>query len=139
MHSFTDHDADRQSREQALGPVVVRVPGRVGIGAPPTDVHQKIPMSCVDPVLLNLGRRRVNRLGCPSPFFDARSRFPVVEPRVLFTKAREHLRPRVRTQARDLVPDKECSTGIAVQHLKSGSLLSPLPSYQEFPCVLVEL
>jgi hypothetical protein len=91
IHSFVDHDADGRSREEALGPPLVRIFERSATGPLPADAPP--------PLSLSFFPRRASMLlgwwwrglGRPNPFFDARTKAPLSVPLVFSPQERAAL------------------------------------------------
>lgn len=86
VHSFMDHEADRRSRDAALGAPRCRIYAQSAVGPLPANAPPP-------PSLALFGRRASMMLGWwlrglvrPSPFFDERTGAPRAEPRV-FTRS----------------------------------------------------
>ncbi|MCX6129235.1 MAG: DUF6151 family protein [Proteobacteria bacterium] len=92
VHSFMDHAADRQSRDEALGPIRGRIFGKFGVGPLPPGTHQKSSLPILLPVIGFLLKGVIQGLHQPSPFFDKQGQ-PLVEPYVLTRQERDQLRP----------------------------------------------
>jgi hypothetical protein len=83
IHRFMDHEASGVSRDEALGPPLCRIYERSATGP--------LPDTAPPPLSFKVFARRASvmfgtwtrGLGRPSPFFDARTGAPIVEPRVL--------------------------------------------------------
>ncbi len=83
VHSCMDHAADTRSRDDALGAIRARVNGRFAKGdLSRLDAHPKAPASMLRlvPLILLAWLRGESS---PSPFFDAQTGKPRVEPRIL--------------------------------------------------------
>ncbi len=83
VHSFMDHEGDRRSRDEVLGPALCRIYERSATGPLPPDAPPP-------PSLGVFGRRAsklidwwVRGLARPTPFFDDRTKAPRAVPRVL--------------------------------------------------------
>ena len=88
-HTFMDHAADGQSRDEALGPVVARVQGRFGKGEMPEGTHRRAPFGAFGRIAKNLFLGWLRGKHRPSPFFDPSTGHPTVEPSVLSRTERE--------------------------------------------------
>jgi hypothetical protein len=83
IHSFMDHEADRRSRNEVLGPPLCRIFEHSAVGPLPADAPP--------PPSLRVFARRASKmldwwvrgLARPTPFFDGRTRAPRAVPRVL--------------------------------------------------------
>jgi hypothetical protein len=83
IHSFMDHEADKRSRDEALGPPLCRLYGRSAVGP-------LLPNAPEPPALWLFARRATMMLGWwarglgrPTPFFDEQTQAPRATPRVL--------------------------------------------------------
>lgn len=83
IHSFMDHEADRRSRDEALGPSLCRIYERSAVGPLPPNVPGP-PSGGVlirrASMMLDWWMRGLNR---PTPFFDDRTKAPRAVPHVL--------------------------------------------------------
>ena len=93
-HLFMDHAASGLSRDQALGPVRAKIQARFSPRAVPADAHRRAPPSLIARSAWQLLRGWLAGRQRPSPFFDARTGAPTVEPTVLTPGQRERLRQR---------------------------------------------
>jgi uncharacterized protein DUF6151 len=82
VHSFRAREGDSPPRDDMLAKPV-GVWGRFAIGGTPPGVHPKGPVRFMARVALNLLKWWVTGQGKPSPFFDARTGAPRVQPKVL--------------------------------------------------------
>jgi hypothetical protein len=94
VHLFMDHSAC--SRDEALGPPLARIHGRFALGGSPEAAHRTVPLGLQVSTAGVLLRAWLAGGHSPSPFFDARTRAPVVTPAVLSPEERERLRERAR-------------------------------------------
>jgi hypothetical protein len=93
IHSFVDHAAHGRSRDDVLGAPIGFVQTRFAVGRPPPHAGaMSLPALIVRSVRLLVGAWQTGK-SRPSPFFNASTRTPVVEPRVLTRAERERLRP----------------------------------------------
>lgn len=92
IQPFIDHAADGRSRDEALGEPVAFVHGRFAIGGCPEHAHPRASIGDIVHMVPRIFGWWVTRKGNPSPFFDARTHAPIVEPRVLDRASRETLR-----------------------------------------------
>jgi hypothetical protein len=88
-HTFMDHR--RETRDEALGPVVARVRGRFGRGPLPPDAHRGVPLRALARGYGLMFWAWIRGLHAPSPFFDPRTGRPRVEPIVLSRAERDAL------------------------------------------------
>jgi hypothetical protein len=93
IHSFMDHEADGRSRDAALGPPLCTLYARSATG--PLAASAPPPPSAL--LLFKRGSMLLSwwlrGLGKPNPFFDADTRAPLSEPRVLAQSKRVPSRP----------------------------------------------
>jgi Family of unknown function (DUF6151) len=83
IHSFMDHEADKRSRDEALGPPLCRIFERSALGP--------LPPNAPPPASIRVFALRASKildwwvrgLGQPTPFFDDRTRAPRAVPYVL--------------------------------------------------------
>ena len=88
---FMDHETDGLSRDDALGRPVAFVQARYAIGPVPAEAQPRIKLWVfVRMIRLMLGWW-VTGLGSPSPFFDPKTRLPIVTPKVLRADERAKL------------------------------------------------
>jgi hypothetical protein len=95
-----DTDALKTTRDAALGPVRMRVMGAFAVGGCPPDASPKIPLlqsGHLARLMLGWALRGRHR---PSPFFDAQTNAPVVEPRVLSRDERDAARAKAGASPR---------------------------------------
>jgi hypothetical protein len=91
IHSFMDHEADRRSLDEALGPPLCRLFENSAVGP--------LPPNAPGPPSVGLYVRRlpkllswwVRGLGRPTPFFDDRTKAPRAVPRALTPSERAAL------------------------------------------------
>jgi Family of unknown function (DUF6151) len=91
VHSLMDHDADRRSRDEALGPPFCRIFERSAVGP--------LPPNAPGPPSVGVFARRASKLlgwwvrglGRPTPFFDDWANAPRAVPRVLTQSERAAL------------------------------------------------
>lgn len=88
------------ARDEALGPVRMRVMGAFAVGGPPPGVPGKIRFTEAGPVTGLILRSVLRGMHRPSPFFDARTGAPVVTPRVLTRDERNAARAKAGQPAR---------------------------------------
>ena len=96
IHAFMDHPAGGRSRDEALGQPIALVNGRFAVGGTPPHAHPKAPLGVIARVLRVMLGWIVRRQTRPSPFFDARTKQPVVTPHVLTPDERRAAYERVR-------------------------------------------
>lgn len=89
-HVFMDHEADGQTRDEALGPVAYRLYAQFGRGVLPDRAHQKAPIGLLLSTLGTMVAERIKGHHLPSPFFRATGE-PVSEPVVLEASERAAL------------------------------------------------
>lgn len=89
---FMDHAADGERRDEAVGPSVASVHGRYAYGPFAQAIHPRTPLSSAGRVVGNLLMGWLRGQARPSPFFDAATGRPVVEPTVLTPEQRDELR-----------------------------------------------
>ncbi len=92
--AFMDHEGDGRSRDEVLGKPLARAFARFAAGAAPSDAHPGVPVRAMFRVVGLLARWWLTGKGTPSPFFDAVTHAPRVEPRVLARAERDALRRR---------------------------------------------
>jgi hypothetical protein len=83
MHTIFDFSKDPWQREQKLGPITRRMFGKYGIGKLPPGTHMGMPPEMMFSTLKFALVGLLKGLSKPSPFFDARTGKPTVEPKVL--------------------------------------------------------
>jgi hypothetical protein len=98
VHRFMDHAADGRSRDQVLGPAA-SIQGRFAVGGLPAHAHSTAPIGLIVRTVILLLRWRIAGKQTPSPFFDAQTRRPRVEPEVLTPAERERLQALVTAGA----------------------------------------
>jgi hypothetical protein len=93
VHSCMRHGEGGPTRDEALGPVREHVNARFAVGGRPQGphVHDRFSVAGFLRVIGMLLRSRLRGEQSPSPFFDARTKRPVVEPRVLDAEERAGL------------------------------------------------
>lgn len=89
---FMDHAGDGCTREQAVGPVIVRVHVRYAKTPPAEKAHPKVPVWYILRVMGQLFRGSVRGAHLPSPFVDARTKSLIRTPEILSAEERERLR-----------------------------------------------
>jgi Family of unknown function (DUF6151) len=97
IHTFMDHDASGRTRDDVLGPPIGLVMAKFALGQPPAGAHQTITPSIVIRSMVYLLKGLFNGKASPSPFFDARTKAPVVAPKVLTKAERDAIRERYVT------------------------------------------
>lgn len=97
VHTFMDHAASGRARGDVLGPPLGYLMAKFALGEPPANAHATVPLSLLIRSIKYLLRGLVTGKASPSPFFDARTKAPVVEPKVLTTEEREAIRQRYVT------------------------------------------
>lgn len=85
--------ADGASTDQLLGPVIAKLMAKFAVGPAPAGAHATAPASFGLRIVRFLVVGLVQGKASPSPFFDARTRQPVVVPKVLTVAERSALRP----------------------------------------------
>jgi hypothetical protein len=99
VHACMDHTAGGRTRDEDLGPPLMRMMGRFAAGGVPAGAHPKVPFGKFIPALLgHLARTLLRGLGKPSPFWSTQGR-PLVEPHVIDRAERDALRARVHAAA----------------------------------------
>jgi len=88
---FMDHGTDGQSRDNVLGRPVAFVQARYAIGPVPTEAQPRIKLWVFARMMRLMLGWWVSGLGSPSPFFDRRTRVPIVTPKVLTPDERAKL------------------------------------------------
>ena len=96
VHSFMDHASDGRSRDEALGPLRARTQARFGHEPLPPNSHARAPVGLIARSIKQLLGSWIAGEHSPSPFFDANSRKPNIEPLMLAQAERETLRERVK-------------------------------------------
>ncbi len=91
IHSFMDPERDGRTRDEVLGREITSIHGRFAIGTAPAHVHPGLPLSMIATIVRRLATWWLSGKGTPTPFFDARTRAPRAEPRVLTTAERDVL------------------------------------------------
>jgi hypothetical protein len=94
-HTFMDHESAGRTRDEVLGPPVAWVHARWGKGELPDRAHPRFPIGLLVRTLRLLLGAWLAEKHRPSPFFDARTGAPVVDPTVLTAEQREALRAQV--------------------------------------------
>ncbi|AKF04588.1 DUF6151 family protein [Sandaracinus amylolyticus] len=92
MHQRCIGDADGRRRDDVLGAPIAKVQGRFAIGGVPEGVAPTVGVGTIARTLLMLARSALARGATPSPFFDAHTKKPRIEPEVLSAAARDALR-----------------------------------------------
>ncbi|MEZ4328608.1 MAG: DUF6151 family protein [Polyangiales bacterium] len=82
-----------RSLDDVLGPPVGYLMAKDARGPAPAGAHQEVPKRVLLRIMRFLAVGLVTRKASPSPFFDTRSKQPVVTPRVLTKPERDALRP----------------------------------------------
>lgn len=91
VHSIMDYAASGTKRDEALGPIQLRLQGRFGKPPLPPGTHPKVPLSFILKTSSFLLKGFWKKHHQPSPFFHADGR-PRAKPRVLTLAEREELR-----------------------------------------------
>ncbi len=99
VHTIMDHEGDGQTRDEAVGPLRAKTQGRFAIGGVPPDAHPTAPPGVIFHAIGVMLRGFLTGAHRPSPFFDAATKRPVVEPTVLSAEERERLRKLVQAGA----------------------------------------
>jgi hypothetical protein len=97
IHTFMDHDASGRSRDDVLGPPLGLLMAKFALGQPPAGAHPTVPPSIMVRTVKYLLKGLVTGKASPSPFFDARTKSPVVVPKVLTKEERDAIRERYLT------------------------------------------
>jgi len=92
LHSIVDHAGDGRTRDEALGPPKHVIMGKFARGGMPKGAHAGFPLRAFPSIAGLLARNWLNDRNRPNPFFDAKTKQPVVEPRVLTKAERDALR-----------------------------------------------
>jgi hypothetical protein len=87
-----DHAADGRSREQRLGPPQAWIHARWGKGELPAAAHPRAPVGLILRAVGQIFSAWVHGRHTPSPFFNATSGQPVVEPEIMTIAERQRLR-----------------------------------------------
>lgn len=85
-HTFMDHEGHGRTRDQDLGPLLARTMGEYGIGELPADAHRGIPLNIILRSLRLLLLAWLKGQSTPSPFFDAKTGEPILEPELVYEK-----------------------------------------------------
>lgn len=93
VHLIMDHAADKQTRDEAIGPVYARVGGMYGIGQLPAGTYKTVSLTIILATLRFMIPAWIKGQHKPSPFFDTTTGKPNVEPYILTSSERESLRP----------------------------------------------
>lgn len=91
IHSFRAREGNSPPPDDMLAKPV-GIWGRFAIGGAPPGVYDKGPVSVIARFALNIGKWWLTGQGKPSPFFDAKTGKPCVEPKVLTPAERDALR-----------------------------------------------
>ena len=83
IHCFMDPERDGRTRDEVLGKTVTSIHGRFAIGPAPAHVHPGVPLAMVATIVRRLASWWLSGKGTSTPFFDARTRAPRAEPRIL--------------------------------------------------------
>ena len=83
IHSFTDHEADGRSRDDALGPRLCRIYEGSAVGPLPPDAPPRPSLRVFALRMQKVISWWWAGLARPSPFFDPRTKWPIVAARVL--------------------------------------------------------
>ncbi|UJR82809.1 DUF6151 family protein [Sandaracinus amylolyticus] len=83
---------DERTRNEVLGAPIAGLMGRFAIGGLPEGAAPTVRVGTIVRTLAMLARAALARGATPSPFFDARTKKPRVEPEVLTVSARDALR-----------------------------------------------
>lgn len=94
IDAFMDHEGDGRSRDEVLGKPVARILGKFAKGGMPSGAHPKTPKRFLLRIMRLLAVWWIKGRKKPSPFFDARTKAPRGELRVLSVGEREELRAR---------------------------------------------
>ncbi len=83
-HTFMDHAGHGRTREEDLGPILARTMGEYGIGELPADAYYSAPMRIMLRSLWLLFLAWLKGQHQPSPFFDADTGKPILEPELVY-------------------------------------------------------
>ncbi len=92
IHSMLKPAADGTTADAALGPVHARILGKFGIRPLPQGTHDTAPLGVILMAVSLIAKGWIKGRYRPTPFFDAVSGKPRVEPYILTPGERENLR-----------------------------------------------
>ena len=92
IHSILDHTRDERTRDEVLGKPLASIYTEAASGPLPSERGSSM-LRVVPRIMRLLGTWWVTGAGSPSPFFDAKTRAPAAEPRILSAEERRALGP----------------------------------------------